>query len=258
MNTVDSIIDNIGINFENLFWDLVTMAIIVAVATMLSKLLRRRFELALSEKSFGRNGAVLAGRLLSLSIYGVAGVLVLASFGVSWSGLMTFLAAFTVALGLSLQDVLKNFFSGILLLMERPFKVGDFIRVREVEGEVQGIDVRTTLVKIHDGSVVMIPNALVFTEIVTKRSKSGTRRVDLNVVATGKSIAETERVFHTVLMAIPGVVRPIPAPIVKVASYSETTFDLSILLEDSRETEQQVLEALVHAVDDESIKVTRL
>jgi small-conductance mechanosensitive channel len=258
MDEVSSALSDMGIDLGAIFAGIVLVAIVLLVALFVSRWLRRRVERTLSARSFGRNGAVLLGRLTALLVYLIAFIALLASLGVSWTGLLTFLGAGTVALSLALQDVLKNFFSGIFLLMERPFRVGDFIKVKDIEGEVQGIDVRTTVVKISDGSVVMIPNSLVFTEVLTNRSKSGTRRIDLTIVARGKSIIETERVIHNALGALPEVSKPIAAPIVKSASALETSLDLSLLIEDSREVEQRVIHALVAFVDDDSIKVTRL
>ncbi len=258
MDEVSSALSDIGIDLGAIFAGIVLVAIVLLVALYVSRWLRRRVERTLSARSFGRNGAVLLGRLTALLVYLIAFIALLASLGVSWTGLLTFLGAGTVALSLALQDVLKNFFSGIFLLMERPFRVGDFIKVKDIEGEVQGIDVRTTVVKISDGSVVMIPNSLVFTEVLTNRSKSGTRRIDLTIVALGKSIIEIERIIHDALGAMPEVSKPIAAPIVKSASSLETSIDLSLLIEDSREVEQRVIHALVAFVDDDSIMVTRL
>ncbi len=250
-------LDTIGIDAGAIAGRLVLIALIAIGAKILGQWLRRRVERTLSARSFGRNGAILIGRLTAFAIYTTAAVAILAGLGVSGTGLLTFLGAGTVALGLSLQDVLKNFFSGVFLLMERPFRVGDFIRVRDVEGEVQGIDVRTTLVRINDGSLVMIPNSLVFTEMLTNRSKSGTRRIDLVVVVAGKTVLEAERLIHETLAAMPEVTRPIVAPVVSSASATQTTFALSILIDDSRESEQRVIHALVTAAGDESITIGR-
>ncbi len=254
---IDSALDSVGIDFGALAGRLVVVLVVAIGARVIGRWLRRRVEQTLSARSFGRNGAILIGRLTAVAIHATAFVVILASLGVSGSGLLTFLGAGTVALGLSLQDVLKNFFSGVFLLMERPFRVGDFIRVRDVEGEVQGIDVRTTLVRINDGSLVMIPNSLVFTEMLTNRSKSGTRRIDLVVIAQGKTVLEAEQLIHQTLSSMTEVTRPIVAPIVTSASATQTTFTLSILIEDSPESEQRVIHALVTASGDESITIGR-
>jgi small-conductance mechanosensitive channel len=257
MDTLSSAFENLKFDVGNVLAGLVLITLVFIIARYVSRWGRRRVERVLSERAFGRNGAVLLGRLFSIAVYIFAFVIILASMGVSWTGLLTFLGAGTVALGLSLQDVLKNFFSGVFLLMERPFKVGDFIKVKEVEGEVQGIDVRTTLVQVSDGSIVMIPNSLVFTEVLSNRSKSGLRRIDFKVVALNKTVSEAERLIHSALSVIPEVSRPIPAPVVNAASSKETTFVISLLIENSRDVEQHVIEALVGAAADGSITVTR-
>src|SRR5680860_1484207 len=156
MDDVTSALGDIGIDLGSVIAYLILIGIILLVSFYASRWLRGRVERTLSARSFGRNGAVLLGRLTALAVHLVAFIALLASLGVSWTGLLTFLGAGTVALSLALQDVLKNFFSGIFLLMERPFRVGDFIKVKDIEGEVQGIDVRTTLVKVNDGSIVML------------------------------------------------------------------------------------------------------
>lgn len=257
MDTLGDLAGNIGVDVGAIVANLIIIALIFTGARYLSRWLRARVERTLSSRSFGRHCAVLLGRLTSIVLYVAAGVASLASIGVSATGLLTFLGAGTVALGLSLQDVLKNFFAGVFLLMERPFRVGDFIRVRDVEGEVQGIDVRTTLVRINDGSLVMIPNSLVFTEMLTNRSRAGTRRLDLEVVADGRSVLEAERLIHEALASMPEVTRPIVAPVVTSASSTQTTFALSILVADSAETEQRVIHALVTAAGDESVRISR-
>ncbi len=208
MDVLSTALNNLKFDLGDALAGLAMIAIVLIAARFQSRWGRRRVERVLSERAFGRNGAVLLGRLTSIAVYIVVFVIIFASMGVSWTELLTFLGASTVALGLSLQDVLKNFFSGVFLLMERPFKVGDFIKVKDVEGEVQGIDVRTTLVKVNDGSIVMIPNALVFIEVLSNRSKSGLRRIDLMVVAVGKSVSDTERSVHAALSVIPEVSRP--------------------------------------------------
>ena len=257
MDNVRSAIADIGIDLGRVVGFVVLLAIVFALARIVSRWLQRRVENALASRSFGRNGAVLIGRLSAIATYLVAVIGLLASAGVSWTGLLTFLGAFTVALGLSLQDVLKNFFSGIFLLMERPFKVGDHIRLKDIDGEVQGIDVRTTMLKIQDGSLVMVPNSIVFTEVLTNRSKAGLTRLDLDITSIGRSLGDTERLIHSVLAEIPEISRPIPAPIARSVARDESVFGISLLLEASESTIRDVIGRLVASVDDGSIKVVR-
>lgn len=102
----------------------------------------------------------------------VAGILVvLATLGAPPASLVTIVGAVGLAFSLAIQDILKNFFSGVYLLLERPFRVGDTIRVKDQEGSVENIGVRTTVLRTAENVQILVPNAVIFAEIVTNRSQ---------------------------------------------------------------------------------------
>lgn len=257
MNTISTGLDWAGIDGGKLIVDLVFSLVVIILARISSHWLRARIERSLSKQSFGRNGAVLMGRLTSIMVYVFASLIILTRFGVSSTGILTFLGAFSVALGLALQDVFRNFFSGILLLMERPFKVGDHISVRTIEGEVQGIDVRTTLVRKADGTLTMVPNSIVFAEVVTNRSMAGFRRIDLTIVGKGVSVAELEAGIHASLEGIDIVRSPIPAPVVREITSEQLTLELSILMDEAPNSPGVVMNALTSGPLGGKIEVKR-
>jgi len=230
---------------------------IVLVAYVFSRVVRGRIERTLAKRSFGRNGALLVGRLISLAVLVVSTLAILGTFGASWTGLLTVLSAGTVAVGLAIQDVLRNFVAGMFLLLERPFRVGDSIKVRDVEGEVQGIDIRTTLVKSHEGSLVMIPNAVVFTEVLTNRSRWGTRRIDVTIESQEGSIFDLERAIAAALDTVPGVRTPIPAPVIRSISAGGVSIELSVMVDARPGAENQALHALGRALGSSSITIDR-
>jgi small-conductance mechanosensitive channel len=236
---------------------LLNIAIIVAIAWGVSYVARRQIEPLLSRRSFGRNGALLVGRLLSIAAFVVAFVAILSLLGANMTGLLAFLSAFTVAVGLAIQDVLKNFVSGILLLIERPFRVGDKVKIRDVEGEIQGIDVRSTLVRNTEGALVLIPNAIMFAEILTNRSHYRTRRLDLSLTAKSMPIADVERTLVESLSDTPGVRKPIPAPSVRQRTVDGTAMDISLLIETDPAVERAVMRTLVEKLGDTGIEVRK-
>jgi len=230
---------------------------IIAVAYVLSRVVRGRIERTLAKRSFGRNGALLVGRLISLAILVISTLAILGTFGASWTGLLTVLSAGTVAVGLAIQDVLRNFVAGMFLLLERPFRVGDSIQVRDVEGEVQGIDIRTTLVKSNEGSLVMIPNAVVFTEVLTNRSRWGTRRIDVVIESQEGSVFELEQTIAAALDTVPGVRTPIPAPVIRSISTEGVCIELSVMVDARPGAENEALHALGQALGNASITIDR-
>ncbi|MBV9581689.1 MAG: mechanosensitive ion channel [Chloroflexi bacterium] len=100
----------------------------------------------------------------------VTALVVLGILGVNPTGLVAVLGAVTLAFSLAVQDILKNFFSGVYLLLERPFRVGDTIRVKDQTGVVENIGVRTTQLRTVDNVQVLVPNATVFGEIVSNQT----------------------------------------------------------------------------------------
>lgn len=89
-----------------------------------------------------------------------------------------------MVIGFSLRDILSNFFSGIILLASRPFRIGDQIVIKEFEGTVSQIELRATTLVTYDGRVVYIPNQEVFSAVITNNTVSGKRRTSVMIGIT--------------------------------------------------------------------------
>jgi small-conductance mechanosensitive channel len=113
---------------------------------------------------------ILVKRVLLVVWLIVTLVVVLGILGVNPTGLLAVAGAVGLAFSLAMQDILKNFFSGVYLLLERPFRVGDTIRVKDQQGVVENIGVRTTLLRTAENVQVLVPNATVFGEVVTNHT----------------------------------------------------------------------------------------
>ncbi len=197
------------------------------------------------------------GRLCTLSVWIIWLSWTLSSLGANTTGLVTFFGASTVAISLSLQDIMKNFFAGIVLLIERPFRVGDRIKVKDVVGDVQGIDIRTTLLRNLEGALVMIPNATIFTEILVNRSHFRTRRLDLIITTSGQHALDLEHNVRIALAGVTGIRNPITAPSVKSSTREETVMNLSILIDSTPDVERTVLQHLIDGIGDAKLEVNR-
>ncbi|NUT78133.1 mechanosensitive ion channel family protein [Pseudomonas sp. C1C7] len=86
-------------------------------------------------------------------------LLTLSSLGVQWTNLAWIVSALSVGIGFGLQEIVKNFVSGLILLTERPVKVGDLISISGVEGDIRRINVRATEIQLADRSIVIVPNS---------------------------------------------------------------------------------------------------
>ena len=87
--------------------------------------------------------------------------------------MLTTFGVFGLALSLAAQDILKSFFAGLYLLFERPFLIGDEVQVKEHIGRVESVGFRATTIRTEDNVLVVVPNAIVFAEVVSNRSRRG-------------------------------------------------------------------------------------
>jgi hypothetical protein len=113
---------------------------------------------------------ILVRRGMSVVFVLITAVIVLSMLGADPAGLVTLVAAVGLAFSLALQDILKNFFAGVYLLLERPFRVGEVIKVKDQQGTVENIGVRTTMLRTPDNVHVLVPNAIVFAEVVANHT----------------------------------------------------------------------------------------
>jgi small-conductance mechanosensitive channel len=145
------------------------------------------------------NTATLLGNLTQIGVVALGVVLMLPSFGVDWTGLLTIVGAAGLAISLSLQDVLKNVVAGIYILIEQPFRIGDRITVKEATGTVQGIELRTTILMTDDQLQVVVPNNVIMTEVLTNRSAFDLQRQTIIVNTKSSNLEETSQEITDVL-----------------------------------------------------------
>lgn len=162
-----------------------------------------------------------------------------------------------VAIGFAFKDIFQNLLAGVLILLTRPFRIGDQIVSEAHEGEVEDIQVRATLLRTYDNRRVVIPNSELYTNRVTVNTAYTKRRLSVEVgIGYGDDIAAARDTIRTTLQHLPDLVRE-PEPAVLVTSLG----DFAVLLEvrfwidpparrEAVETQDQVLEAIKIALTD--------
>jgi small-conductance mechanosensitive channel len=152
-------------------WPLAIQAILVVLITWVAlRLVGNWTGRAMRRARVDTGTQILVQRGIGVAIVVTGIIVVLATLGAPPASLVTIVGAVGLAFSLAIQDILKNFFSGVYLLLERPFRVGDTIRVKDQEGAVENIGVRTTTLRTHENVQVLVPNAVIFAEIVSNRS----------------------------------------------------------------------------------------
>ena len=148
--------------------------------------------------------------------------------GVQTTSLIAVLGAAGLAVGLALQGSLANFASGVLLLVFKPFRVGDYVTVGGASGTVQAIQIFNTVLNSPDNVRIVVPNGQVTGGSISNYTINGTRRVDLVVsVSYDDDLKKARRVIEGVLAAEPNLLAE-PVPVIAVNAMGESSIDFVV------------------------------
>ena len=170
-------------------------------------------------------------RLLHYAVISLGVFLALDNLGISITGLAAIGAILGVGIGFGLQNIAQNFISGLILLLERPVKKGDFVEVGGTKGTVREIRARATLITTLDNVDILVPNGQLITEPVTNQT-FGDRRIRQRIavgVAYGSDTETVRRTLERVAAAHPEVLRD-PAPTVQFSDFGESSLDFVLLV----------------------------
>ncbi|WP_235355269.1 mechanosensitive ion channel family protein [Aliterella atlantica] len=175
------------------------------------------------------NAKILVSRVVYGGVWVVGTIITLGVLGLEFTTLLGTLGLTSVVIGFSLRDVLSNYFSGVILLASRPFRLGDQIVIKEFEGTVRQIELRATTLVTYDGRVVYIPNQEVFSAVITNNTVSGKRRTSVTVGITyDTDINTAKKIIIDTVLKVTGV-EPEPKPITLVRELGTGTVNLEVL-----------------------------
>ena len=191
------------LQLPNIVGGIVLVVIAWFVAKLIARLIRRGFHHQ-ERIDLGEVLASIAFVLVVAAALMIAAVIVFPS--VQPSTVISSLGIGSVAIGFAFKDILQNLLAGILLLINRPFRPGDQIVVKDFEGTVEHIQSRATLIKTYDGRRVIIPNSDIYTQSVTVNTAFPTRRSQFDIgIGYGDDVATACRVFAEAVAKVEGV-----------------------------------------------------
>ena len=182
--------------------------------------------LVLSRMQLAQGSAYAITTLLSYVIAVVGFVATLSTLGVSWDKLQWLVAALSVGLGFGLQEIFANFVSGLIILFERPVRIGDVVTIGELSGTVSRIQIRATTITDFDRKEIIVPNKTFVTGQLLNWSLSDTvTRVTVKLgVAYGSDLELTRRLLLQIADDNARVLKD-PEPLVLFLSFGASTLD---------------------------------
>ena len=207
--------------------DMIGALIIICITVVLAGNLPGLLEvLVLSRLSLAQGSAYATTTLLSYAIAGVGFVSTLSALGVSWDKLQWLVAALSVGLGFGMQEIFANFISGIMILFERPVRIGDTITIGNLSGTVSKIRIRATTITDFDRKDIIVPNKTFITGQLINWSLTDTiTRVTLKLgVDYGSDLELVRNLLLKAAHENPRVLKD-PPPIVYFLNFGESTLD---------------------------------
>ncbi len=208
-------------------WNLLMAMVIVLVSYALIRNLPGVLEVVLfSHVKFSQGTPYTIITLSTYFIGALGAVLSFSTLGISWSKLQWLLAALSVGLGFGLQEIFANFVSGIIILFERPVRIGDVITIGNYSGTVSRIRIRSTTLVDFDRKEIIVPNKVFVTErIVNWALSSSITRVKIFIgVAYGSDLDLVKQLLLQIADECPFVLKD-PKPSVYFLNFGASTLD---------------------------------
>ncbi len=221
-----------GIPFRTILFNLIGTTLILVLGIGVARTLQRLTIHNLGENRIDVNIRTLIGRIFYFMVLVFTFFWILSIWNVSLTFPVAAVGVVTVAIGVSLQDILKDLVAGVYILAERPFRIGDqistFTTISYI-GNVQDIQLRATKLRLVSGEEVTIPNSLVFGSIVVNNSFYGERRATLTATLPQEEYVKDET-SNQILSAIKELkhVTEKPEPTLFISNYTPSTITLTI------------------------------
>lgn len=207
---------------------LVGAVLVVALGFVLTNKFVKLLEKSKGFERMDKNAQVFLLNCIAVVLKVIIVLTALAMLNIPMTNIVALIGSCGLAVGLALQGSLSNFAGGIMLLIFKPFKNGDFIESNGVSGSVQDVTILYTHLKTPDGKIVVVPNGTLSNATVTNYSADEKRRVDIEIgVDYSTDLELAKNTMLSVAFSCEKVMRD-PEPAVNVSSYGDSSINLKM------------------------------
>ncbi|EGR2606710.1 MULTISPECIES: mechanosensitive ion channel family protein [Vibrio] len=226
----NSALDWFAENAPQHIFQLFVFALILLIARGLAKLTRKVVRKAVASKNL-KLSHLMQDFFISMSgkFVWVIGIMVgLSQLGLNLAPILTGFGIAGVIIGFALQDTLSNFAAGMMLLIYRPFDVGDFVYAGGVDGKVSHMSLVNTTIRTFDNQIIIVPNSKIWGDVIKNVTHERIRRVDMVFgIGYADDLLKAESVLSDIITAHPSVLRT-PEPMIKVHTLNTSSVDFIV------------------------------
>lgn len=222
------------------FRHLVVAILILFLGHRLARLAARWIERAMIRAQIEPTVTRFVATISYFMMFAIVIIITLGQLGIQTTSLLAMLSAAGLAIGLALQGSLSNLAAGLLLIIFRPFKVGDFIEAAGVQGTVHEVHILTTIMHSADNLRLTVPNSQITNSIITNYSVTDTRLASLTItVSYEDDLQQVKQILQTLVAEHPLVLKE-PAPVVGVTDLAESGINFAVRVWAQRRDIQKV------------------
>lgn len=207
---------------------LISAIVILLIGIWIAKIIRNTLEKQFIKREIDKTLSKFLVNIIYFALLAIVILAALSKLGIETTSFIAILGAAGLAVGLALQGSLSNFASGVLLIIFRPFKVDDFVKLADEEGYVEKIQIFTTQIRTMDNKTVIIPNSVITSAKITNYTNKEIRRVDISIgISYGDNIKHATDAITEFLNGHSKILKD-PAPFVGVKGFGDSSIDLTV------------------------------
>lgn len=228
MKTVEEVLQTVGtaVGAKDLtLWGLLRVAVIVLAGWLIIKLLMRTADRLLDRSKALAPVKMYIRSALQVFLWFLLALMLAGTLGVEVTSIIAMLSVVGLAVSLALQNTLGNLAGGLVLLVAKPFVVGDYVEADGINGTIAAIDLAYTTFITPDNKKIFVPNSQLSATKITNYNTLGRRRMDVKFTASYDApTAQVRTAIEAALSAVPGVLDD-PAPVIYVSEYQASSIE---------------------------------
>jgi small conductance mechanosensitive channel len=207
---------------------IIAAILIFVVGRWIAKALRNVIKRMMTKGNVDEILISFVGNLTYIALLAFVIIAALNQLGIQTTSFIAIIGAAGLAIGLALQGSLANFAAGVLMIIFRPFQVGDYIEGAGVAGAVEKVQIFTTQLKTPDNKTIIIPNAKIMGDNITNYSAKDTRRVDMVIgVSYGDDLKKVREILEDILAKDDRILKD-PAPTIGVLELGDNSVNFAV------------------------------
>lgn len=257
-NSLEWVTNNQGLIIEYGL-NIVSAFLTLFIGMFVARLISNTFHKVLTKRKLDITVTDFISHMIRYVIIAFVVIAALSRIGVQTTSFIALIGAAGLAVGLALQGSLSNFASGVLIIVLRPFKAGEYIEAAGVAGSVESVQIFATTLTTIDNKYVVVPNSAIMGGNIINFSRKATRRIDLVIgVSYNADLAKTKAVLEKVLQANSHTLKS-PEAVVAVAELADSSVNFVVRpwvrSEAYWDARFELMEAIKNALDDADIEI---